>query len=97
MKNFFRFSLVTLWVLLAAGFLARWWLTHPDAIPRFPTSFWIWLTDLYGAQNAEEVADVEMWVALSISIIVVSLFTLFGRLVWHHIKTALTHHSTRTR
>ena len=97
MKKTFGFSLIGLWVLFATGFLARWWLTHPDAIPRFPKPFWIWLIDLYGSQNGEELADLEMWVALSLSFVIVALLTLIGWFLWRYISTRANKSFQRTR
>lgn len=62
--------------------MARWWLHHPDAIPRPPESFSIWLLDLYGAKNAEDVSNAEILFSLGVSLIVVTLLTLFVRFVW---------------
>ena len=97
MKKAFRFGLFGLWLLLATGFLARWWFANPDSIPRFPSAFWVWLINLYGSQNGEELADLELLVVLGICFIFVSLFTLFGWLVLRGIQNVLTHHSTRAR
>ncbi len=82
MKKVVRFSLSSLSVLLATGLLARWWLTNPDAIPRFPASFWVWLGNIYGVQNGEEFADLETFVALGLSFVVVLLVTSLGGLLW---------------
>ena len=97
MRTILRHSLTSLWVLFATVFLARWWLGHPDAMPSFPTYFWVWITDLFGAQNAEDVANVEMWVALCVAFIFVVAITFSSWFVWHRVQNALTHHSTRTR
>jgi len=92
MKNCFRFSLVGLWGILATGFVTRLWLTHPDAVPRFPESFWLRLINLYGSQNGEVLADLELLIALILSSVVVSLFTLFGWFLWHRIQKSLANH-----
>jgi hypothetical protein len=56
MKKCFRFGAAALGVLLATALLARWWLVHPEAIPRLPPRLWIWLGSLYGAESGETLA-----------------------------------------
>ena len=90
MKKTFRYGLVSLWILFTTGYLTRWWLTNPDVTPRFSESFWIWLSNLYGAQNAEEMADLELFVGLVMFFIIVTLLTLFIWFIWCLIKKSLT-------
>ena len=82
MKKIFRYSLVGLWVLLSTGYLTRWWLTNPDVMPRLPESFWLSLIQLYGSQNGEELADLELLVGLVMFFTIVTLLTLFGWFIW---------------
>ena len=86
MKKTFRYSLVGLWVLLSTGYLTRWWLTNPNVTPRFSESFWIWLSNLYGAQNGEELADLELLVGLVMFLTIVTLSILFGWFIWSLVK-----------
>lgn len=72
--------------LLAAYVIARLWYAYPDVIPRFPESFWIWVSDLYGAQNAEDMGDAAMMVGLILSSVIVFLLILVVRFLWHRIK-----------
>ena len=84
MNKALRISLIGLWVIFAAGFLTRWWLTSPyaEALPNFPESFWVWLIVSSGAQKG----DVAILVGLGVSLIIVSLLTLLGWFLWRSIK-----------
>lgn len=73
---------MTIWVLVATVMLARFWLTYFYLFPQMPESFAIWLVDLYGATNAEEVADVETLLALSVALVIVLAVTVLGRWGW---------------
>lgn len=86
MKKAFRYSLVGLWILFSTGYLTRWWLTHPDVMPRLPESFWVSLIQLYGSQNCEELADLELLVGLVMFFIIVTLLTLFIWFIWCLVK-----------
>ena len=92
MKKIFRISLIGLWVLFAAGFLTRWWLTSPaaQALPNFPESFWVWLIVSSGAQKG----DVAILVGLGMSLVIVSVLTLAGWFLWRRIQNALTSRSS---
>lgn len=94
MKKAIRVGLIGLWVLLASGFLTRWWMTSPSSavIPDFPTSFWRWLIDLFDAHDQKSVMVI--WVGLCMSLIIVSLLTILGLFLWHRIQNALTTGST---
>lgn len=78
--------LMTTWVLVATVMLARLWLAYHYLFPPIPQPFWIWLTDLYGAADAEEVADVEDLVALAFAFAIVMLFTLAARFAWRKLE-----------
>lgn len=84
MNKALRISLIGLWVIFAASFLTRWWLTSPSAevLPNFPESFWVWLIVSSGAQKG----DVAILVGLGVSLIIVSLLTLLGWFLWRCIK-----------
>ena len=74
--------LIAIWVLFATLALARFWLKYYYLFPLIPESFAIWLTDLYGATNAEEVADVEILLALSGAFVIVALVTAAALWAW---------------
>lgn len=86
MKKAARYLLVLLSVLVSAGLLARLWLTRPEIFPAFPKPLAEYLVTLYGAQNAEEVADLELVVALCLSLLIASALTLFVYFIWHRVK-----------
>lgn len=77
---------MTMWILLATAALARFWLTYHYLFPQVPIPFFIWISDLYGATDGEEMADVELLVALAGALIIVLIVTLAGILVWRKIR-----------
>lgn len=98
MNKALRFSLLGLWVVLATGFLTRWWLTSPsaEALPRLPESFWSWLIlDVFGDANRK--GDAAILVGLCLSFVVVSISTIFVWFLWRYVKGALTTGSTGRR
>ncbi len=78
--------LTILGVLVSAGLLARLWLTQPEIFPAFPKPLAEYLVTLYDAQNAEEVADLELVVALCLSLLIASALTLLVYFIWHRVK-----------
>ena len=86
MKKIVHFSVVSLWVLLASGFLTRLWLTEPDKFPSFPESMAVWLVSSSGLPKG----DVAILVGFGVSIAIVSIFTFFAWFFWRRIKIALT-------
>ena len=59
-----QIALAGLWILVSSALLTRLWLAHPELFPTFPTPLAEYLVNVYGAQNAEEVADLEILVGL---------------------------------
>lgn len=86
MKKAASYLLAILGVFVSAGLLARLWLTRPEIFPAFPKPLAEYLVTLYGAQNAEEIADLELVVALCLSLVIVSGLTLFAYYIWHRTK-----------
>lgn len=86
MRKVITRTLTATWVFVATAMLARLWLIYHYLFPRIPEPFWIWLTDLYGAADAEEVADVETLVALAFAFAIVMLFTLAARFAWKKLE-----------
>lgn len=89
MKKGLRFSLFGLWITISTVIVARLWLTHPDSVPRFPESFWIWLIGVYGSKNGEELADLELLVALCLSLVVMLVLSLVVRQFWVYLRKML--------
>jgi hypothetical protein len=97
MKKGYRYLFIGVWLIFATASLALWWLKNPDMYPTFPTPFWEWLGQLYGATCCEEQADLELLVRLSLSLLVVSLLTFIVLVLWRRIQSALTPGSRRRR
>lgn len=96
MRKTLRFFLAGLWILLATGFLTRWWLTSLSAeiLPKLPEAFWTWLIlDVFGDANRK--GDAAILVGLCLSFLVVSLSTLFVWFLWRYVQNALTTSSKR--
>ncbi|MGF6275355.1 membrane-anchored protein YejM (alkaline phosphatase superfamily) [Massilia sp. UYP11] len=77
---------MTIWVFVATVMLARFWLHYYYLFPQIPESFAIWLSTLYGARNAEEIADMETLLALSTALVIVGAVTLFARWIWRKFR-----------
>ncbi len=75
MKHTIGIALFAIWVLIASSFTTDLWLTRPDLFPRIPPSFAENAVRLYGAENAEQVSDLEMLIGFAISIPLVTLVT----------------------
>ncbi|TCV86450.1 hypothetical protein [Sulfurirhabdus autotrophica] len=59
---------------------------RPEIFSVFPKPLAEYLVTLHGAQNAEEVADLELVVALCLSLAIVSALTLLVYFIWHRVK-----------
>lgn len=79
MKNRF---LLAAWLIVATLVLTSLWAHNLDAVPRPPMAFAIWLDDIYGARNGEEVADLDALYMLTVSFVVVAVFTFLARHIW---------------
>lgn len=86
MNKTLRIGLIALWVLVATGFLARLLLTELRIQANLPESFWLWLGDLFGIQDAEGQVALEVWLGLGFAFVVVCLLTLIGYSLWQRIK-----------
>lgn len=82
MKGSIQVVALVLWIALASMLLTRLWLIQPELFPAFPKPVAEYLAALYGAQNAEDVADLEILVGLSISALVVSALTFLSLTIW---------------
>ena len=77
---------IGLWIVLASLMLTHWWLTRPDFFPPFPKPAAEFLVKLSGAENAEEVANLELLLGLAMSVPLVSALTFGAWLVWRRLK-----------
>lgn len=66
------------WVIGSLSF-AHVWVTNPERFPTLPMSVWSWLDSIYRSRNAEEVADLEFFVVLTLSSII--LLVCFAALI----------------
>ncbi|MGI2035195.1 hypothetical protein ACRQ1B_22695 [Rhizobium panacihumi] len=78
MRKPFLFLLFLVWVIAISALLTRFWLLYPDYFPAVPVSVAEYLASLYGAQNAEQVADLELLIGFGVSIPLVALITWAG-------------------
>ncbi len=81
---------IGLCILFATGLLTRWLLTYLKMPARLPESFWLWMGDMFGIQDAEGQIGLEIWTGLGFSFIVVLFSAVVGRFVWRGIQYVLT-------
>lgn len=62
-------------------FCTRLWLTRPNLFPQIPESISKRLVALYGAQNAEQVADLELIIGLLGSLVALLALVLLAKVV----------------
>ena len=63
------------WIVVSTIALARLWLVRTDLFPPVPQPFAIWLTEQYGATNAEEIRDLEVLLGLGGAFIIMTSLT----------------------
>lgn len=85
MNKTIRNALLVVWAAGATLATTRLWLTNPEVIPRFPEGFWLWLITVYGSHDGEDLANLELLVALFISFVFVLAVTLVGIFFWQKI------------
>jgi hypothetical protein len=73
------YALTFIGLIAAALLLTRFWISHHHLFPTIPASFGPWLTDLFGATNAESVADIEFLVGFMVFFVLLLLVLLVGR------------------
>lgn len=64
MKTFF----CLLGMLLIALGITAFWARHPNLLPAPPATFVLWLGERYGAENGEQVADLELLLMFGLSL-----------------------------
>jgi hypothetical protein len=90
-KALLRLFLI-IWVLAGTVGLARFLTIHHALFPPFPEAWAIRLIELYGSTNGEELADLEILVALGLALTVILTITMLGWLIWRYV-----HHSLPAR
>lgn len=73
-----------IWIVCAT--LALTWVLGGNhaLVPWPPESIALWLVDLVGAQNADEIGQVEVLYMMAVSFIVVVGGTVLARRIWKH-------------
>jgi len=75
MKLAQKYSLISAWVIVATLALAFFWGNYPYLFFYLPESLSIWLIEIYGASNGEELADLELLYVFISSFLIVSFLT----------------------
>jgi hypothetical protein len=88
MKRPAKAVLIALWVVIASVLLTRLWIAHPEIFPEFPKPLSEYLASMYGAQNAEDIADLEVLVGLLMSVPTVSVITYSLLIAWRKYRHA---------
>ncbi len=86
MRTLHRFA-IALWIAIGTLFSSHFWIANPQFFPEFRKPLAYWLVDLYGAQNQEEIADLEGWVGLFLGFVATSLVTWLAVKAWRCLKT----------
>lgn len=76
------------WILFSTLALARLWLARPDYFPPVPPAVKLWLIDLYGSTNGEELRDLETLTALAMAFVIklaITTIALWGWRKAHHV------------
>jgi hypothetical protein len=76
--------LCALWMICATLALTWLWGGNPDAVPRPPVSVAIWLSDVYGAKDGEDLGRLEVLYMLAVSFVVVAGGTWLIRAIWRN-------------
>lgn len=74
MRKIIWFTIIVVWVVGLSILLTRLWLNNPDLLP-IPGSISERLVRVYGAQDAEQVADLEILIGMAVTLPAVSLLT----------------------
>lgn len=98
MKRALRIAIAfAVWVIGSLS-LAHAWVTNPGIFPTLPMPLWNWLDSIYRSRNAEEVADLEFFVVLTLSSIILLLCFTVLIIIWRLLqKKALTGSTGRRR
>jgi hypothetical protein len=70
------------WVLAGTAALGHIWLARPELGPQVPPAVSLWLIELYGSTNGEELRDLETLLALGSALVVVLALTFAGLFVF---------------
>lgn len=85
MKKPLKTALVIFWLLIGTIFLCRWWYANPDLFPIHNDKFWAASDRLFGAVTVDDQENVELFVTIGVSFLVVSLFAAIFSYIWMHV------------
>ncbi len=77
MKNIIQYSFIFLGMILGALFLTYCWFHYPNYFIVFPENFMLWLVNISGSSNDEELTDIMLAIIFSISFLVSSIVIFF--------------------
>lgn len=80
--------LLWIWIIFSTLALARLWLARPDYFPSVPPAVTLWLIDLYGSTNGEELRDLETLTALGVAFVIVLAVTAIVPWAWRKARSA---------
>jgi hypothetical protein len=75
MKQARNRMMLIVWLVVGTLVFAHFWLVYPDVFPRFPPKFSLWLINLYGAKDGEDLGNLEELAVLILSFVLVSMLT----------------------
>jgi len=98
MRRIFLVFLLILWELAGTILMSRWWYANPDYFPHFSEKFWRRLDLIFGASNVDDAKNVEIFVVVTTSFLIVTILAAVAVVVIRYTKRKfLTIHSIRTR
>jgi hypothetical protein len=89
-KKAFVCIAAAVWVVLGSVGVSRWWYAHPDFFPALPDAWWQLLDHLVSASTLDEKANVEFFVVVFFSFLVVLSLTAFTLAVIWRIRKNLS-------
>ncbi len=75
MKFSYKYVFITIWIIVATLVLSFFWGNYPHYFFYLPEPLSIWLIEIYGASNGEELADLELLYVFIMSFLMVSFLT----------------------
>jgi hypothetical protein len=77
-----RVSVLTVLWLILSFFMAVFIVRHHESLPKFPEAIWPIAEAIYPVKNAEEVADLEFFVAFGISGLATLTYLVFALMLY---------------
>lgn len=73
---------VFLWLVVATHIYALIWSNHLDSFPQLPEKLGLWIADLTGTANSEDIEQLTVYYMLIVSFVVVSVATFVGTFIF---------------